>query len=125
MPTFKGVWYGARNFALLSLLVHTPRLLWQERTFTIISVPTKRTHHITLASGRLLSSAAGGHYEIHLVQPDALAIPAGRLPGATPVRLGGYSEHALRPPQGPLCLPRVLGPARVRRRAWLRWHWLQ
>src|ERR1700716_1042701 len=46
--------------------------------------------------------AWGGTHEIYLVQPDALAVPAGRLPREEPLGLGGYSEQALRSEERPL-----------------------
>ena len=76
-------------------------------------------------NGSLSRPRSGGSDEVHVVQPHALAVPAGRLPRDAPLGLGRHPEPALRPGEGPLSLPRLHGPARVCRRARLRRHRLQ
>src|SRR5262245_41075691 len=60
-----------------------------------------------------------------MVQPDALALPARRLPREESLGVGGHSQHAVRPAPGTLRLPRIHEPARVRRHPGLRRHRLQ
>jgi hypothetical protein len=40
-------------------------------------------------------------HEIHLVQPDAVAVPAGRFPGEEPLGLGRHRPEAVRPGEEP------------------------
>ena len=44
-------------------------------------------------------------HEVHLVQPDAVAAPARRLPAEAPLGLGGHPERPLRPRRGQPRLP--------------------
>ena len=64
----------------------------------------------------------GNNFEVRLLQPHALARPARRLPGAEPQRLGRHRLEALRPRTRPSRVPRVHGPARVRRQSRVRRH---
>ena len=62
--------------------------------------------------GRAASGSAGpcrrrDRHEIYLVQPDAVAVPARRLPREAPLGVGRHPEHALRPAEGPPRLPHV------------------
>src|SRR5215470_3748238 len=60
-----------------------------------------------------------------MVQPDAVALSARRLPREEPLGMGGHSQHPVRPAPGTLRLPRVHEPARVRRHSRLRRYRLQ
>ena len=53
------------------------------------------------ASGSAGPCRRRDRHEIHLVQPDAVAVPAGRLPGEEPLGVGRHPQHPLRSPQGP------------------------
>ena len=58
--------------------------------------------------------------EVHLVQPHAVAVPARRFPRVVALGLGRHPQHAVRPGPRQRRVPRLHGPARVRRRARLR-----
>ena len=98
------------------------------------SPSTCRGSRARISSGSWAAASASGsagpcprrdRHEIHLVQPDAVAVPAGRLPGEEPLGVGGHPQHALRPAQGSRRLSHVSRSARVRRDAGLRRHRVQ
>ncbi len=60
--------------------------------------------------------------EIHLVQPDAVAVSAGRLPGKEPLGVGRHRLEAVRPGEEPRGLQHLYGPAGIRGDAGLRRH---
>src|SRR5919199_6827775 len=57
---------------------------------------------------------------VYLVQPDAVAVLARRFSADLPFGVGRHSESAVRPRARARAVPRVHGPARVRRCAGLR-----
>ena len=101
--------------------------------------PPRRSNAQTLTSGRLSALQAAPRYpllsgtpstagerrrvrQVHLVQPDAVAVLAGRLPREEPLGVGRHPQRLYDPVRGHAGLPRVHGPARVRRPARLRRH---
>ncbi|MEI9928997.1 MAG: hypothetical protein WDM89_00145 [Rhizomicrobium sp.] len=60
--------------------------------------------------------------EIHLVQPDAVAVPAGRLPGEEPFGVGGHRFVAVRSGEEPRGLQHLYGPSGICRNLGLRRH---
>src|ERR1700749_3807570 len=58
--------------------------------------------------------------EIHLVQPDAVAVSAGRLPGEEPLGVGGYRLVAVRSGEESRGLQHLYGPSGIRVHAGLR-----
>ena len=125
---------GRRLRAPAHVLGHRPHAhaLHLLRVHRRSSPSTCRGSRARISSGSWAAASASGWAgrmtkarlsdEIHLVQPDAVAVPARRLPREEPLGVGRHPQHALRSAQGPPRLPRVHGPARVRRDARLRRH---